>query len=160
MFFIHIIFGPANMFSTWGKNSAFATNYRCKIKQQWSSISCLLMLGIQDYRWKKITIDNNKNSKISDSWKDWKPRTNENRDCWWKTVALEAKLQIFWQIRSFASKSVVFRQNWVFLIPFDLLLMRLPSLLSPSTHCQSWFGFCVIWSYGGHMKQVAQLVPI
>ena len=117
------------------------------------------MLGIQDYRWKKITIDNNKNSKISDSWKDWKPRTNENRDCCWKTVALEAKLKIFWQIRSFASKSVVFRQNWVFLIPFDLLLMRLPSLLSPSTHCQSWFWFCVIWSYGGHMKQVAQLVP-
>ena len=76
------------------------------------------MLGIQDYRWKKITIDNNKNSKISDSWKDWKPRTNENRDWCWKTVALEAKLQIFWQIRSFASKSVGFQAKLGHFDPF------------------------------------------
>ena len=40
VFFIHIIFGPANMFSTWEKNLAFATNYRCEIKQQWTWHQC------------------------------------------------------------------------------------------------------------------------
>ena len=84
-----------------------------------------------------------------------------------RTETVAGKLLLLRQNCKFSGKSgalranlLVFRQNWVFLIPFDLLLMRLPSLLSPSTHCQSWFGFCVIWSYGGHMKQVAQLVPI
>ena len=39
-FFIHILFVPINMFSTWQKKSAFATNYRCEIKQQWTWHQC------------------------------------------------------------------------------------------------------------------------
>ena len=133
---------------------------QCKIKQQWSSISCLLMLGIQDYRWKRSQLTTTKTARFHIL-----ERIGSLELMRTETVA--GKLLLLRQNCKFSGKSgalranlLVFRQNWVFLIPFDLLLMRLPSLLSPSTHCQSWFGFCVIWSYGGHMKQVAQLVPI